>query len=652
MKKLFFIYIMSLFGINKSAAQDSCSNALNIAYLTNPCSGLVTVADTTQEIGLPSCIGTGVFNRESWYSFTVTGSPQPMSITGTNTTASANLLIEVFSGGCSNLTPIACVNNINANSTQFEQSPLGILDTGTYFFRMVNIGTNVDMVLSNICVFNSLVNDECPGITLTPTAICTPTTGTIGGSTNSFVMPSCTGTGSATDDVWYRFTSNSIPGQSYTVTVAGSAGMDVVFQIYQTSCAFTSINCTNNNNIPGGTETATLNFLSPSTQYWIRVYDAGTVVPATTDFTICITAPLQDDCPGIQITPWGSWSSPSGCMGSTTASTQDATASPFVSCSGIADDDVWFNFIAEGLTQIIYVTGSGTFDPVIQAYENSCGGTDLGCSNTNGAGTDESLYLTGLTVGNTYWIRVYDAGTGNGNPNPTNTTFTICVSTPPSNDFCTEAFLLYANTNCMPIQGSTAGATQSSPGICPSAAASNDDVWYRWTACLSTQTITVTGTSAAFDPVFEVFADSCGVTSIGCYNSSANASEINSLNGLTIGATYWMRVYDAGVGIAASNEFSICIESCGTVGINEPKNTLEEVIVYPNPFTTETSITFGEQQTNTTVKISDLMGNEIRTINFTGLILRIEKAEMKSGIYFVHTTDNQKRVKIKKIIIL
>ncbi len=77
----------------------------------------------------------------------------------------------------------------------------------------------------------------------------------------------------------------------------------------------------------------------------------------------------------------------------------------------------------------------------------------------------------------------------------------------------------------------------------------------------------------------------------------------------------------------------------------------ENISIYPNPFIFQTTILFSEQQTNTTIKILDLIGKEIKIINFTGRQLVIEKGEMNAGVYFVQTTDEKKNITNKKIII-
>lgn len=72
--------------------------------------------------------------------------------------------------------------------------------------------------------------------------------------------------------------------------------------------------------------------------------------------------------------------------------------------------------------------------------------------------------------------------------------------------------------------------------------------------------------------------------------------------------------------------------------------------ISPNPFTFQTNILFNEAQKNSTIKIMDILGKEIKSINFKGKQLTIEKGEMKEGIYFVQVIDENKNVVNKKIV--
>lgn len=90
-------------------------------------------------------------------------------------------------------------------------------------------------------------------------------------------------------------------------------------------------------------------------------------------------------------------------------------------------------------------------------------------------------------------------------------------------------------------------------------------------------------------------------------------------------------------------------QSC-TVGINEISNT-NSFVIFPNPFTSQTTILFDQEQKNTTIKIMDMLGKEIKTITFNGKQVTIEKGEMKSGIYFLQLIDANKNAVNRKIIV-
>ena len=73
--------------------------------------------------------------------------------------------------------------------------------------------------------------------------------------------------------------------------------------------------------------------------------------------------------------------------------------------------------------------------------------------------------------------------------------------------------------------------------------------------------------------------------------------------------------------------------------------------VSPNPFTSQTTITFSEEQKNTTIKTLDVLGKEIKTMDFSGKQFILEKREMLPGIYFIQIIDSNKSVVNKKIIL-
>ena len=103
------------------------------------------------------------------------------------------------------------------------------------------------------------------------------------------------------------------------------------------------------------------------------------------------------------------------------------------------------------------------------------------------------------------------------------------------------------------------------------------------------------------------------------------------------------------IGYSVGTGSVIIKHSCSTTSINE--NNFNSFELYPNPTTAQTTINFAVEQKNTTIRITDVLGKEIKTINFTGKQLTIEKGELKQGIYFVQTTDEQKNICNRKVVI-
>jgi hypothetical protein len=86
-------------------------------------------------------------------------------------------------------------------------------------------------------------------------------------------------------------------------------------------------------------------------------------------------------------------------------------------------------------------------------------------------------------------------------------------------------------------------------------------------------------------------------------------------------------------------------------GINEIAIE-NNVMIYPNPFTFQTTISFDKEIKNANIKIIDILGKEVKTVILSGAKnLIIEKGDMKAGIYFVQIIDENKNVMNRKIMI-
>jgi hypothetical protein len=139
-----------------------------------------------------------------------------------------------------------------------------------------------------------------------------------------------------------------------------------------------------------------------------------------------------------------------------------------------------------------------------------------------------------------------------------------------ANDECANAISLVQDVNCNPTTANIDNATQSLPG-CAAGSTANDDVWFSFVAVNTTAQVIVAG-SASFDAVVEVF-DACAGASLACVDGTlAGASETATVTGLTIGNTYYVRVFDYEIGVPATTTFDICVIDPGNIIIMNNNN--------------------------------------------------------------------------------
>jgi len=74
------------------------------------------------------------------------------------------------------------------------------------------------------------------------------------------------------------------------------------------------------------------------------------------------------------------------------------------------------------------------------------------------------------------------------------------------------------------------------------------------------------------------------------------------------------------------------------------------VLISPNPFTTETQITFSQTQRNSIITVTDILGREVRRINFNGKQWKLKRGTLKKGMYIVQVNDG-KHIYASKLII-
>lgn len=371
-------------------------------------------------------------------------------------------------------------------------------------------------------------NDDCSNatnLTVNPNLTCTTSTsGTTKTATgSSFAL--CDPNTNADDDVWYKFVATAT---SHIITVSPTilpdAIVNVVFEVFSGTCGGISIGCVDNN---GGSniETTTLTGLTVGITYLVRVYSRGNSTKSGT-FTICVTTPViaaNDSCTNaiaLSVNPT------STCTASTSGTTVNTSESS-TGCYGAADDDVWYKFVATATSHIVTITPTTLYDAVFQVFNGTCAGsTSIICVDDTFTTDIETTTLTGLTVGNSYLVRVYSYSSGSDQG-----IFSICITTPtPNNQDCLGAIKVCNTTYNQPNSYSGTGNIPNEINISNSCLANGEknDVWYTFTVVSSGNlNFTITPNQLTDDYDWAI------------YNlANANCSDIFSNSSLMVSCNY------------------------------------------------------------------------------------------------------------------
>lgn len=287
-------------------------------------------------------------------------------------------------------------------------------------------------------------------------------------------------------------------------------------------------------NIAGATSTTYTATVSATT-YYRCVVTCGASSSNTASVLVTVGAPSNDNCAGaIPLTVGASCNFTAGDVNCATQSV--------AGCSGgTANDDVWYSFVANGSSQVITVEASSSFDPVVQVFSGSCGGTSVVCNDASFlTGATGSLTVTGLTAGATYWIRVFDYWTGT----PTTTSFNICVSDPPS---CPAGLGTVVNIPSLPYTSTgrtTCGKgnelNSSNVGSCGSSIYFNgEDEIFVFTPTASGQ-ITITQSNTGSQSVGIMLFAGCPFSSACLAYSQSSTSPKTICVNVSAGTTYYL----------------------------------------------------------------------------------------------------------------
>ncbi|MBO2012777.1 fibronectin type III domain-containing protein [Hymenobacter negativus] len=558
---------------------DDCAGAIAVPVnTTGACTNTVsadnTLATASASVAAPTC--GNYLGRDLWFSVTVPASGSVTVQTVVSATGSdvGDTGMSMYSGTCGALTDIGC-NDDGAGNLKSLLSFTGRTPGEVLFVRVWSFG---DRISGNIAVCATtptpLTNDDCAGAVALPvtTACTTPVAGTVSGATQSLPSTANCGIAATANDVWYSFTAGGT-----TQTLAFNGNFQAVVDVRSGTCASsTSVFCgTTFTNQP-----LTLTGLTIGQPYFLRLYPNNNIAPpVNAQFTLCLTPgptpAANDECATAVALPVTT-----ACTTPVAGTVNGASQSlPAAACGFTTNaNDVWYSFTAGGATQTLTFTGG--FQAVVEVRSGTCASSaSVFCGTTF---TNQPLILSGLTSGQSYFLRLYPNATGL--PLPGNAAFTLCLTpgpTPPANDECTGAVALTVNTACIPVSGTVAGASQSlAPTTGCGFATNANDVWYSFTAGGTTQTLTFTG---SFGAVVDVRSGTCASSAI-VFCGTTFTNQPLTLTALVSGQTYFLRIFaNANVQpLPANAAFTICLTPGAAAAANDDCSAAVAIAVVQN----------------------------------------------------------------------
>ena len=225
---------------------------------------------------------------------------------------------------------------------------------------------------------------------------------------------------------------------------------------------------------------------------------------------------------------------------------------PAPTCANYTGGDVWFSFVAPASGNIqLDITSNTLADSGMELYSaTACGGTftSIECDDDDGTGLMSYINRTGLTAGQTYYVRVWGYGGVTGS-------FNICAfaPTPPTNDNPCGAIALALGSTCTLTTYNSTNATATAGIPVPGCSAySGGDVWYSFVAPANGAVTIRTGAQSITNLAMALYsATACNgtFTLIECDDNDG----IGNMPFLTFssvdfvaGNTYYLRVWQSG----------------------------------------------------------------------------------------------------------
>jgi hypothetical protein len=87
-------------------------------------------------------------------------------------------------------------------------------------------------------------------------------------------------------------------------------------------------------------------------------------------------------------------------------------------------------------------------------------------------------------------------------------------------------------------------------------------------------------------------------------------------------------------------------------GINPELSPVSEFKIYPNPFSSQTTLQTDNLLQNATFTVDNFFGQTVKQIkNISGHTVTLSRDNLPSGLYFVRLTEGNKIIAVSKLVI-
>jgi hypothetical protein len=349
---------------------------------------------------VPLCDSTA--DHSVWYSYTPTINAP---VTVETCDSDFETVVQVYSGDCSSLTPVACNDGFGSVCATNRASVSFLGKAGTNYLILAAGKNGASGNLSIIANGPPPTNDSCDTTVDMAEGVVYSTNTTYASSAGD-AFPVAKG-------VWYRFTPTR--AGLLLLTTCGS-DFQTAFNVYTGACNSLTYYNSSATDVSGFCPTnhrASAEFLvSPGVTYYI---DAGGEFGASGNLNISATMPppSNDTCGNAMPLAFGYVSR----MNTANAT---ETGDPTPLCQTNFGKGVWFTITPPMSGTISISTCAGDLDTVMQVYTGGCGALTPvanSCNDDNGPdcnGFTASVHFAGQS-GVTYWILVGGYGGAGGN---------------------------------------------------------------------------------------------------------------------------------------------------------------------------------------------------------------------------------------------